>query len=68
MSVSKLVTTELLNMDDESARTLGVLDIDGWKKHTASSSVEHVVEVTAKGRLFLVTSVTPIFHTKNSTV
>ena len=28
--------------------------------HTASSSVEHVVEVTAKRLLFLVTSVTPI--------
>ena len=28
--------------------------------HTASSSVEHVVEVTAKRQLFLVTSVTPI--------
>ena len=31
--------------------------------HT-SSSVEHLVEVIARRRLFLVTSVTPIFHTK----
>ena len=43
-----------------------MLDFDGWKKtnlfykNTASSSVEHEVEVTAKRRLFLVTSVTPI--------
>ena len=38
-------------------------------KHTASSSVERVVEVTAKRRLFLVTSVTPIsrrYMEKNS--
>ena len=27
-------------------------------KHTASSSVEHVVEVTTKLRMFLVTSIT----------
>ena len=33
-------------------------------KNTASTSVEHVVEVTAKRRLFLVTSGTPIFTLK----
>ena len=38
---------------------MGVLGVDGWK-NTASSSVEHVVEVTAKRRLFFVTSVTDI--------
>ena len=35
-------------------------------KHTASGRVDHVVEVTAKRRLFWVTSVTPICETKNS--
>ena len=37
--------------DDESARTLGVLDVDGWKTHfdkTTHSRVEHMVEVAAK--------------------
>ena len=32
-----------------------------FESHTASSSVEHVVEVTAKRRLILATPVTPIF-------
>ena len=59
-------------MTNQHVHWLGVLDwclsdVDGWKKtvlkHTASSSVEHVVEVTAKRRLFMVTSV---IHTKNS--
>ena len=40
-----------------------MLDVDGWKKqfktHTARISVEHVVGVIAKRRLFLVPSVTP---------
>ena len=37
-------------------------------KNTASSSVEHVVEVTVKSRLFLVTSVTPISTLKSRRV
>ena len=67
MSVSKLVATKF----GESARTLGVLDVDGWKKQfkrTSSSSMEHAVKVTAQKRLFLVTSVTPIFQAKSSIV
>ena len=37
--------------------------------HTASTSVEHVVEVTAKRRLFYVTSVSHTdVHTKNGIV
>ena len=62
MFVSEFVTTEFLClMDDESARTLGVLDVDGWKKQflQTHSSVVHVVEGAAKRRLFLVMSVTP---------
>ena len=42
--------------------TLGVLDVDGWKKlfqtHTASSGMEHVEEVTAKTWLFHVSHTT----------
>ena len=69
MSVSKLVATKF----GESARTLGVLDVDGWRKqfskrHTASSNVEHGVEAIAKRRLFFVMSVTLIFQTQNSVV
>ena len=30
--VSKLVSTELFLQYDESVRTLGVPDVDGWKK------------------------------------
>ena len=41
-----------------------MLDVDGWRKHSnyrnCFKSVEHAVEVTAKKRLLLVTSVTPI--------
>ena len=41
--------------DDESVGTLGVLDVDGWKKQfhlkNALSSVKHV-EVAAKRLLF----------------
>lgn len=40
---------------DESARTLGVSDAEGWKKQlnkNTSSSVEQVVEVAGKSRLF----------------
>ena len=37
-------------------------------KSTAISSVEHVVEVAVKRRLFLVTSVTPISTLKKSSI
>ena len=74
MSVSKLVTIQsfLCRWDDESARTLNgcagpcsacLMSMGGENTATRSSSfksVEHVVEVTAKRRLFQVTSVTPI--------
>ena len=69
MSVSKLVATKF----GESARTLGVLDVDGWKKQfkrvqKAAARNMYVVGVTAKRRPFLVTSVTPIFQAKGSII
>ena len=69
MSVSKLVTTEFLSlgwrigMDTDWVCWTSASLMSMGGENTATScfkSVEHVVEVTAKRRLFLVTSVTPI--------
>ena len=74
MSASKLVTTSaetsVSRMTNQHGHWVYWMSMGGKSsfKHTASSSVEHVVEVTAKRRLFLVTSVTSIFQTKSSTV
>ena len=61
--VSKLVNTELLSLGRRIGTDTGraglVLPGCRW---VAASSVEHVVELTAKRRLFLVTSVTPIIR------
>ena len=48
---------------DEPARILGMLHVDVWKNQfnetRTHSTVEHMVDVAADRRLFLVTSVTP---------
>ena len=46
------------------SRILSAMESLGENRHTASSSVTHVVEVTAKRRLLLITSVTPISSLK----